>query len=490
MTRGAESLLIRHAGLMFSDRIVDVRVRGGVITAVAHALPALADEWILEAFGAALLPGLHDHHIHLQALASAELSLRCDRSSVNDADELAAQLCRAATTGDSVEWLRVTGYHESIAGDIDRAWLDRHIATRPVRVQHRSGRLWIFNSRALELLGTDDAATPLERQFGRMTGRLYDGDTWLRQRLKLRRPSLAAISRRLASFGVTGLTDVTHSNSRADFEYFAECQQRDELLQRVAMMGDASLDGAVPSDLLAVGATKVHLHEHDLPDFDALCGLIKHSHRVGRPIAVHCVTVPELAYSVCALAESRSVPGNRIEHAAMVPDEWLPVMREAEVSVVTQPNFVAERGDSYIQALPVDEHHWLYRARSLLAAGVPLAAGTDAPFGDANPWSAMQAAVDRRTSAGHILGAHEVLSPEAACQLFLGTATDPAGMSRSITVGAVADLCLLDRGWAAARSALAAVKVQLSLRDGKIIWDSRRAAEGNYAAPGLTPAAS
>lgn len=493
MTRRTESLLIRNAGLMFSNQTVDVRVRGGIITAVGHVSPAAADEWILDAFGAALLPGLHDHHIHLQALASAELSLRCDPWSASEGDGLGEQLRRAAATGDSGAWLRVIGYHEDIAGDIDRGWLDRHIATRPVRIQHRSGRLWIFNSRALETLSTDDASTPLERRFGRITGRLYDGDAWLRQRLNRSRPSLAAISRRLASHGVTGVTDATHSSSRADFEYLAQCQQRDELLQRVTMMGDAGLDGAIPSDLLATGATKVHLHEHQLPDFAALCRLIKRSHRAGRPIAAHCVTVPELAYILCALSESGNIPGDRIEHASLVPDEWLPAVRDAQITVVTQPNFVAERGDSYIKALTAHEHDWLYRAHSLLAAGVPLAAGTDAPFGDANPWRAMQAAVDRRTPTGQILGNDEVLPPEAACLLFLGSAADPAGAPRSITVGAAADLCLLDRPWTAARSALAAVKVRLSLRDGTIIWHSRHEAGGciasDHAATGLAPAA-
>ena len=35
------------------------------------------------------------------------------------------------------EWLRGTGYHESVAGELDRHALDRWVPARPVRVQHR-----------------------------------------------------------------------------------------------------------------------------------------------------------------------------------------------------------------------------------------------------------------------------------------------------------------------------------------------------------------
>ena len=38
------------------------------------------------------------------------------------------------------------------------------------------------------------------------------------------------------------------------------------------------------------------------------------------------------------------------------------------VTVVTQPNFVAERGDQYLTDVPAAEHHELWRVASLLKA--------------------------------------------------------------------------------------------------------------------------
>ena len=49
---------------------VAVRCRGGRITAVGRSL-ATGEESVLDARGGALIPGLHDHHIHLFAPAGA-----------------------------------------------------------------------------------------------------------------------------------------------------------------------------------------------------------------------------------------------------------------------------------------------------------------------------------------------------------------------------------------------------------------------------------
>jgi predicted amidohydrolase YtcJ len=417
-----------------------------------------------------LLPGLHDHHLHLPALAASLNSARCGPPHVNTSDELAALLARHGESSGE-EWLRGIGYHESVAGEIDRDWLDSHIAERPVRIQHRSGRLWIFNSAGLERLAPHDGA-PLERKDGRLTGRLYDNDDWLRRRLAGQRPSLHEASRVLASRGVTSVTEVTPSNTHAEFIYYAAAQAREELLQNLLVMGDASLDAVCESPRLARGGTKLHLHESALPDFDDVCARVARSHEAGRPVAIHCVTEGELVFSLEALAAAGAFAGDRIEHASIAPAELLPRMRELGVIVVTQPNFVWERGDQYLQDVAPEELRSLYRARGLRDAGIAIAGGTDAPFGAPDPWRAMQAAVDRRTRGGAILGEAEALSPEDAYHLFTSPLREPGKRSDALAVGAVADLCLIDRPWRTARTALAETRVVATVRDGILIWHS------------------
>jgi predicted amidohydrolase YtcJ len=82
----------------------------------------------------------------------------------------------------------------------------------------------------------------------------------------------------------------------------------------------------------------------------------------------------------------------------------------------------------------------------------------------------MQAAVDRRTAAGALLGAGEALSPERALALFTTPPDAPGAAPRRIMPGARADLCLLDRPWSRARGALASDAVAATIAAGRPIW--------------------
>jgi len=69
----------------------DLRITGGIIEAIGRLDPQ-AGETVLDARGGALLPGLHDHHIHLAGLAVRKASLVCGPPVVNNEEELAAAL--------------------------------------------------------------------------------------------------------------------------------------------------------------------------------------------------------------------------------------------------------------------------------------------------------------------------------------------------------------------------------------------------------------
>jgi predicted amidohydrolase YtcJ len=68
---------------------------------------------------------------------------------------------------------------------------------------------------------------------------------------------------------------------------------------------------------------------------------------------------------------------------------------------------------------------------------VPVAAGSDAPFGGADPWHVMRAATSRPD-----LGPGEAISGTTAIGLFLGTPAAP-GRPRTVEAGQPADLVLL-----------------------------------------------
>jgi len=456
---------------------LDVRLEGGRIAAMGRDLAPAPGEERLDAAGGALLPGLHDHHLHLFALAAADASVRCGPPVVCDRAALVRAL-RAARP--LAGWIRGIGYHEAVAGDLDRRALDDLAPDCPVRIQHRSGALWVVNSAAVAQLGLDagsDARGVERGSDGRATGRLYRLDAWLRERLGPAEmpdemPDLAGVGRRLASFGVTGVTDATHGNASAELAAFVAALERGELRQRLLVMGSAELP--TPEHAGAErGALKLVLAEHDLPRFDELERSIAQAHAQDRPVAVHCVTRAELVLATAAFAAAGGRPGDRIEHASVAPPEVLERLAELPLTVVTQPHFIRERGDAYAVEVEPAERPWLYRCRGFLEAGVPLGGGTDAPFGDPDPWRAMRAAVERCTEEGLVLGPDEALEQERALGLFTSPAEAPGAAPRRVGVGAAADLCLLDAPWEVARRELSSRRVRATLREGRLIWQRR-----------------
>lgn len=451
----------------------DVRLAGGRISEVARGLSPRPGEPVLDAAGGALLPGLHDHHLHLFALAAAGRSLRCGPPEVRDAASLAAALARAEPVDG---WIRGIAYHESVAGELDRARLDALRSDVPVRVQHRSGALWCVNSAGAARLGLDEAAAlpGIERDgAGRATGRLFRADAWLRERLGPGvPPDLAATGRALAACGVTGVTDATPGNGKEELGHFVAALRSGALPQRLVLMGSRELPPPASGDpaRLARGALKLILAEDALPTPEELVDEIVAAHAEERPVAIHCVTRAELVLAVAAFAAAGARAGDRIEHAAVAPPEVTAELARLPLTVVTQPHFVRERGDAYLVDVAPGDRPWLYRCRGWLEAGVPLGGGTDAPFGAADPWAAMRAAVERRSAAGVSLGADEALTPERALALFTTPADEPGGPPRRVEAGAPADLCLLDAPWRIARAELSSRRVRATFRDGEPVF--------------------
>ena len=440
--------------------VVDVRIDGGVVAEVGPDLRLLANDEVVGGAGGALLPGLHDHHIHLLALAAARRSVRVGPPEVVDEQGFVAVLRAADEALPPGSWLRAVGYHESVAGFLDRDRLDGVVGARSVRVQHRSGALWVLNSSALRALGEDPVGD----------GRRFGADDWLRDRLpRDEPPDLAAVGRELSSYGVTGVTDATPFGRGDGFEVLAAARAQRHLPQVVQVTGGPGLAGAEAPTGLLRGPVKLLLADHDLPSVEQLVLWITEAHRHGRPVAVHCVTREALALALAGWHEAGAARGDRVEHGAVVDGALAQQLASLGVTVVTQPGFVAERGDRYLEDVePADRPH-LWPCRSLLDAGVRVGAGTDAPFGHPDPWRAVRAATNRRTAGGRVLGASEAVDPRSALALFLADLTDPGGPPRRVRRGLPADLCLLDAPLEEVLLDPSAEHVVLTVQGGEIV---------------------
>ena len=408
-----------------SGEPVALRTSGDRIGEVGTELVAAPDETVLDARGGALIPGLCDHHIHLRATAAAATSIRVGPPHVRTPEELRAALITGTPQPDG--WIRAVGYHHSVAGDLDRYALDALMPHVPLRIQHRSGAMWFVNSAGLAVLG--EANHP--------TGQLFRQDAQVAATTIGSPTDFYPLSRRLSGYGVTAVTEATPNLTAADLDSLDDAVGSGQICQRVLVM---STDSGRAHPHLSFGPVKRILDDTTL-DLDALTEWIAAVHH-SAPVALHCVTVVQLVVAATALRTAGVRAGDRIEHAAVVPEPMIDDLVELGITVVTQPDFVAERGDEYLQDVPATEHDELWRLRSLQCAGIPVAGSTDAPFGDLDPWAAMRAARDRTTANGSELSLSERVPALSAVELFLGEPTDP-GAPRDLTPGSVADLCLL-----------------------------------------------
>ena len=230
-------------------------------------------------------------------------------------------------------------------------------------------------------------------------------------------------------------------------------------------MGNETLNGRAEEQL---GALKIHEHEDHLPGLDDLILRFKRVHKVGRNIAAHCVTRSEIMLILAAFEEAGTVPGDRLEHAAIADMAIIERIVRLGLSVVTQPHFLANRSASYLREVEPAERDYLWPLGSFLHAEIPLALGSDAPFEAFDPWRVMQAAVMRPTG----FGKSEAITPEAALALYTKPASDASAPSRKIRVGAIADMIMLDRNWSQARENLSKVKVINSWIDGTPVYST------------------
>ena len=345
-------MLIRNCDI--EGKTCDVRIENGVIAAIEVHLTEAESEFVIDAKGGALLPGLHDHHIHLTAAAAAMNSVQCGPPHVYNEDDLRAALNGVTET----VWVRGVGYYQSVAGDINRDWLDANGPGKPVRIQHRSGRLWILNSKAMHELGIK---APVD-------GRLYDRDDLVKSSMHAYAAAdLSPIVERVdCSAGVTGVTDTTPGNKADDLlkAYRQSCGA-------VTFVRDGNslhlTDVTGPDSSWRSRSCKVSLSRQQ-PSAAGESWLVKlrraHEARAQcrRPLCDQC---RDHAVSLQRLRKPALCPGIRIEHAAITDDATIDWIKRLGLTVVTQPNFVSQNAPRLIWIRSL-----MFRNRTITNSGV------------------------------------------------------------------------------------------------------------------------
>ena len=171
--------------------------------------------------------------------------------------------------------------------------------------------------------------------------------------------------------------------------------------------------------------------------------------------AVHALGSCALEQALAAYRSVRRSPAHadaslRIEHFIIASGEQIEETAGLGVKAVVNPGFLHQWGDMYLHEWRGDLTGWdelrIIPIRSMLDAGVTVAAGSDYPCAPMSPLACIQAAVTRSSMTDEVVDAREAIDPLEGLRLYTSSAALVDGRSDigTIEVGKRANLAILD----------------------------------------------
>ncbi|MDR1512198.1 MAG: amidohydrolase family protein, partial [Propionibacteriaceae bacterium] len=153
-------------------------VFGGLIVGLDEEVEGLPTERLVDLGGAPVVPGFHDAHHHLSARGHALVFCDVSPQAAPTLEALYAVVARHAATLGPNDWLRGSGYVDSVlGGHPTREALDAVTGGRPAFLSHASGHGGVVNSEAVRRVSGDpdrfpdvDAGFVERRGDGSLTG--------------------------------------------------------------------------------------------------------------------------------------------------------------------------------------------------------------------------------------------------------------------------------------------------------------------------------
>jgi predicted amidohydrolase YtcJ len=436
-----------------------------------------------------LLPGLRDAHLHPVGYAAALNGITL--GAARDLTAVAHRLRRASAGLPPRMALIATRLDDNTLAEHrlpTRIDLDVAVSGRPVLVHRVCGHIAVANTAALTAAGVD-ATTPdppggsLDRDAtGAPTGVLRETaiDLVAPHLHADRRPGkeqlLAAVSL-LAGLGITSIggmlglgngpwaslgdeveamiaiADVLPIKVKALVIAKTEEELRDAKT-RIDAAGERLVWGGIK--VFADGSLGGHTAAMHEPYADApgetgtmrldagILELTRLAVRLGGMVAVHAIgdrANGAVLDHFASLIDAGAPPVRlRLEHASVLTQEDVHRIGALGITCSVQPAFIGSEAGWVGERVGPERLAGTYAFRSLLAAGATLAAGSDSPVEDPDPWSGMALARDR---AG--LTPHESLDAAAALRMFTEGGAAALGEPEPLAPGSPADFIVVDR---------------------------------------------
>ncbi|MFP5331199.1 MAG: amidohydrolase [Acidimicrobiia bacterium] len=389
--------------------------------------------------GTVLLPGLKDSHIHPTGMAVS--ANRLDVADTDDMSQLVDRLARkvAEFQGPVI----AVGFDDERVREgrmPTRQDLDRVSTTTPIVVYRHCSHIASANSAALALAGVDrsipdpeggrvqrgldgrptgvleeTALTPLSRALAPIID-APDATAVREVLVTLRRTGVVAVDAMVAagdSMWCAGADELEVIASLGDdspiaVEAFVICSGPDELRRAATRLDDAGpavrfagwkgfADGSLGARTAALRSPY-----HDDPSTSGtlvarnLELMAATAVDLGGRVAIHAIGDLAVEHGL-DVAEKLGVPGTvRLEHASVADPDQVEAMAELGVVASVQPSFVPSDEPWLGRRLGPKREAWAYPFASMLAAGVALRGGSDAPIEDADPLVGIRDAVRDR----------------------------------------------------------------------------------------------
>ena len=459
-----------------------------------------SDTEMIDCGGCTVLPGFIDSHVHLMALASNLALGFTKKPEFSSIGEVRDAVLRKASSMQHGNWVRVGIYDEDVL--VERRhptrWdLDQATSVHPVKLVHGSGHVNVLNSLALSqvniLRGTPDPEYgTIERQAytGEPTGVLFDMDSFLDERMPRisvteMEAGLMDLNQLLLSRGITSIQDATSHNSPERWDFLSQAKKKGMIEPRITVMPglkymnaffDIGKKAYFGDQEMNLGPVKIMLTVDSgwlIPDKTELERAVNSASELGFQVAIHAVEMKAVEVA------SQMMGGqfrNRIEHCSECSTVALNNIARLGGIVVTQPNFIYERGDKYLEQVSDKIQPSLYRMKSLIDAGITVAASSDAPISDPNPLLGIYSAVTRCTESGNVVGLGERVDLEQALAMHTINSAYAANQEKqrgSIKIGKLADLVLIDKDLTKIqKTEILDARVILTVLGGRIVWNA------------------
>lgn len=470
--------------LTFGDDPVDLMVQGGRIVDVAPTGVLRPGGTVLEGEGRRVVAGLWDHHVH-----TVQWALNAERSPLGDIRSAAEAARAMGEAGALADGRRVgAGMRDALWPDSPSlALLDEHTGEEPTYLINADVHSVWLNTAAFRREGfapTDDGMLREEEAF-EISRRLNAADDHTAD---------AAVRRaadRAAARGVTGLVDFDMAWNagawrrradagfdahRVEFAFYAA--DLDRAIERGLRTGD-ELPGT--GGLVHVGPLKLitdgslgtrtaacsHAYDDDPSNFgvltiepDRLRDLLTLATASGIDVAVHAIGDRAVASALDAFTFTQA--RGTIEHAQLVRHADLARFARLGVIASVQPEHAVDDRDM-VGSLWRHQQALSHPLASLLAAGVAVRFGSDAPVAPLDPWLTIAAAVHRTGDDREPWQPSERVTVDAALR-----ASSRHGETE-IELGGIADLVLCDVDpLTADRSALSRMPVAATVLGGRL----------------------